>query len=1192
MRHKTKKIVSIMLSLCLLAGMVCFGSSFFTVRATDTPVRMIHYKHNNNNRGVIGQDVSFEKDVTYTFSFAYSMVSGEYNQNTGMYAKVLGKGLKGSILSVNDGYLYSSTVQAGSEKGFATEKLEGDTAKGIATYTFTWTGESGTGSVFFHVPANKSAEFYLADVTLYKSADATKTNLLQSIDETGNFNGWLHTGAWPEKDATTWVCNDGGERYTATIEAYDAEKFYTRIEMTKKMIHYTHNNNNRGVIGQDVSFEKDVTYTFSFAYSMVSGEYNQNTGMYAKVLGKGLKGSILSVNDGYLYSSTVQAGSEKGFATEKLEGDTAKGIATYTFTWTGESGTGSVFFHVPANKSAEFYLADVTLYKSADATKTNLLKSIDETGNFNGWLHTGAWPEKDATTWVCNDENVNGERFTATIEEYDADLFYSGEVRDKYMIHYLHNNNNRGFVGQDVNLEQGQMYTVSFDYSMVQGGFNLTSGMYFKVLSHALYGTNPAKLADAVLYSSDVNAGEAGGFTTGEVQEVAGRGTATYTFTWTEATGTGSVFFHIPASQSAEFYFANMTLYKSDDTQKSNLLVPESVTNDLTGYTHSAVKPSAGNKVWEVNDGGLRYTLTLEDFDMNIMRPGLSEDGGYANTGTVLTFLKDNYAYDLATAFYEEKTDKLFVGWADGDGNAPQANGVFHTGTTLYAQYIDCVLAADGDFAVRDVEVRTNGTIGLRYIVEKSDRLARELPGAGEYGTVVLPSAILDAEDSTEIWEDLTLDGTYNYNNTEYQADIVPADNTYKTLLDRIYYTLCVTDIDAENYDRQYTVKGYIRYTDYNGIDKVLYTDYASANLYATAKEQLKREGLTEAEQTVLNQIVSTVNTAKAAYWNSLTKTDVVGTSADKNTWIYQLGENGIMVREVEIDSGKNDGDLVEIIQLSDLHYNYVNARDREEANPTLFGTGTQKGTVTNRKWGANASHAFPVRNVLEYARTADQLVVTGDILDYLSRGAIELMNKEVCDKFPDAMLTLGNHEHVQRMQGDVAEVYSEDARLKWVYNEWPHNAAYLSKVLKNKVMLIQMDNGRKSFTQEQADLLTADLAIAKEQNYAVLIFVHIPLVTQNENETSVAPIRMNDPSSGNVNFNSNTSFVGAGDPVYDIIVKNADLIKGVFNGHWHSDYYTEIVATTSDGSKTVIPQYTLTGSCYEQGHALKIIVK
>lgn len=61
---------------------------------------------------------------------------------------------------------------------------------------------------------------------------------------------------------------------------------------------------------------------------------------------------------------------------------------------------------------------------------------------------------------------------------------------------------------------------------------------------------------------------------------------------------------------------------------------------------------------------------------------------------------------------------------------------------------------------------------------------------------------------------------------------------------------------------------------------------------------------------------------------------------------------------------------------------------------------------------------------------------------------------------------------------------------------------------------------------------------------------------------------------------------------ICDIIAANGDIIKGVFNGHQHADYYSEILAKTASGADTIIPQYTLSGCIYGNGNALKITVK
>ena len=58
---------------------------------------------------------------------------------------------------------------------------------------------------------------------------------------------------------------------------------------------------------------------------------------------------------------------------------------------------------------------------------------------------------------------------------------------------------------------------------------------------------------------------------------------------------------------------------------------------------------------------------------------------------------------------------------------------------------------------------------------------------------------------------------------------------------------------------------------------------------------------------------------------------------------------------------------------------------------------------------------------------------------------------------------------------------------------------------------------------------------------------------------------------------------------------KNADIIKGFYAGHWHVEFYNEIWGKNADGSDNknlTIPQYVVTTSTGDKGHALRITVK
>lgn len=348
----------------------------------------------------------------------------------------------------------------------------------------------------------------------------------------------------------------------------------------------------------------------------------------------------------------------------------------------------------------------------------------------------------------------------------------------------------------------------------------------------------------------------------------------------------------------------------------------------------------------------------------------------------------------------------------------------------------------------------------------------------------------------------------------------------------------------------------------------------------------------------------TTKTAATTAKKDTVKKTDVVGSSADPARWIYKREDNGMMVREFTVDSGKG-GDPVVIAQFSDFHINTVDSEDLK--NPTLAATSQ------NRLWQANGRTIPTTKTQLAFAKTfADQIVITGDMLDYLTHAGLQFMKTEVWGKYPGIWVTNGNHDYLQVMHnGDlnnlvtplVQETLTLQQRYDMMQAGWAHDVDYTSKILKNKVMIIQLDNGQRQFSETQIPKLTADLKTARSKGIPVLLFMHIPMYTANAKESRVKALRADDASSAtNNNFSRNNAKVFVGDykmdqnsataKVYNLIVNNADVVKGVFNGHMHADLYTEIIGKTPSGTEVKIPQYTMTGSCYGDGHMTLITVK
>lgn len=317
-----------------------------------------------------------------------------------------------------------------------------------------------------------------------------------------------------------------------------------------------------------------------------------------------------------------------------------------------------------------------------------------------------------------------------------------------------------------------------------------------------------------------------------------------------------------------------------------------------------------------------------------------------------------------------------------------------------------------------------------------------------------------------------------------------------------------------------------------------------------------------------------------------------------KDPWHYGMW-NDVKIREVTIDSGKG-GAAVTVIQLTDLHIGTCTAEDLK--NPTL------KSTFENRKWGANGAFVPNAKASLDYAdsQNPDRIVITGDAIDYLSEGSLNLLKETVWDRYRDGddkvsrvLIALGNHEREQKMEGKVDESLTLAEREQMVKDNWEHDILYTSRILKEKVMVIQMDNGMGYFRDEQVPLLRDDLALAREKGYTVLLFFHEPISTGNAKDRDVNASYVGKGAGTSFNFYTGSTvanpFADAGSTngaIYQMIVNSADVVRGVFCGHLHADYYTEIQAKTPDGQAKVIPQYVLTGTPYDKGHALKITVQ
>ena len=296
---------------------------------------------------------------------------------------------------------------------------------------------------------------------------------------------------------------------------------------------------------------------------------------------------------------------------------------------------------------------------------------------------------------------------------------------------------------------------------------------------------------------------------------------------------------------------------------------------------------------------------------------------------------------------------------------------------------------------------------------------------------------------------------------------------------------------------------------------------------------------------------------------------------------------DGVLVREVTYDTGRG-GESVEILHMTDIHFNKINVRDMVEHHPSAISTFDARGMGA---YGSTIKHLQPC---LLYAAEADQLVLTGDTLDYLTHGALAMLDTYIWRRFPQALVALGNHDATRTMglAGTVEDSTPREERYAILQAHWKHDLCYTARTLKDKVTVIQLDNGQGRFWDSQREPLARDIAEARENGRVVLLFMHDALHSRNPQEHPLLSIDARgahdalDLYEGGIGYRADA----ATQAVYDLIVNNADVVRGVFCGHYHSSMQSHIQAKTADGEDAIIPQFIVNG-VYSAPHVMKIVV-
>ena len=181
-------------------------------------------------------------------------------------------------------------------------------------------------------------------------------------------------------------------------------------------------------------------------------------------------------------------------------------------------------------------------------------------------------------------------------------------------------------------------------------------------------------------------------------------------------------------------------------------------------------------------------------------------------------------------------------------------------------------------------------------------------------------------------------------------------------------------------------------------------------------------------------------------------------------------------------------------------------------------------------------------------------------------------------------------------MQTGRQNQLSLEERLDTLRKVWPHDIHYCSRVVDDRVICIGLDNGQGKYLPCQTEGLRSDIERARMENKIILIFQHENISTRNPSDTCISTIHDHNYKPTCNFYDSDNLIARPSDEnadtlaVYKLITENADVIKGVFCGHQHNIFYTEIPATDPSGEKTVIPQYTLTANPYFKNGTVCVI--
>jgi len=437
----------------------------------------------------------------------------------------------------------------------------------ISFYTYSYTLPATadvTDLVFFGIRFTEASEGYFFDASLKHAADELGFEFFENPDfSSGTMAKWaLEWDKWFSATDTEWTNGSSEAKVVdfddTLLNPLPENMLYIKTSAAKLLYQRA-----KVEVGKTYYFEFTVNSEMAFTPICNADDKRANVDAAITLVNSEVMGSCTK----YIYSYTIPETDANGNAMSE-----------------------SVFFGIRLSGATEGYFFDGSLYDPEDKYQVEIMENPDfATGNLDRWaLGWDIWfapastsvNNKGLTQWTDG-------KTTLKVVDFNQDL-----IKTMLFVRYESVDMQGESLIQSINgLEADTEYTVSFNYHFASGGLN--ESIDFTLMGDPL---NADSLVERLIQSSVTN-------NTYLISSSDNGVTATYTFKLDSATMEkyqgyyAGFFFKVSPRIITEFYISDFVIYKTDDTQKTNLFVKDSF-EDMYGWQSNWKKAAMDSKTF------------------------------------------------------------------------------------------------------------------------------------------------------------------------------------------------------------------------------------------------------------------------------------------------------------------------------------------------------------------------------------------------------------------------------------------------------------------------------------------------------------------------------------------------------------------------------------------------------------------